>query len=154
MPRVGATSRPIALASFLVLGFGVGLAVFTFAYARGFSYLTDDPQACGNCHVMQEQLKGWERSSHRQVAVCNDCHTPAGVAAKYWVKARNGWNHSVAFTRGKFVEPIQIRPLNRAVTERACRNCHGATVQMIDAHPRSGIELACTSCHSGVGHVD
>ena len=31
----------------------------------GASYLTDDPAACANCHVMQEHFDAWPRSSHR-----------------------------------------------------------------------------------------
>ena len=53
-----------------------GSASYTFAYARGWAYMTDDPQACANCHVMNEQYDGWIKSSHRSVAVCNDCHVP------------------------------------------------------------------------------
>ena len=49
---------------------------YTFAYARGWAYMTDDPRACANCHVMNEQYDGWIKSSHRSVAVCNDCHVP------------------------------------------------------------------------------
>jgi cytochrome c nitrite reductase small subunit len=67
-------------------------------YARGGSYLTDDPAACANCHVMREQYDGWIAASHRAVAVCNDCHTPPGLLGKYATKARNGFWHSVAFT--------------------------------------------------------
>ena len=60
----------------VVLGVALGLGAYTFAYARGWAYLTDDPQACANCHVMNEQYDGWIKSSHRSVAVCNDCHVP------------------------------------------------------------------------------
>ena len=60
-----------------VLGAALGLGAYTFAYARGWAYMTDDPQACNNCHVMNEQYDGWIKSSHRSVAVCNDCHVPA-----------------------------------------------------------------------------
>ena len=36
----------------VMVGAFVGLGLFTFWYARGASYLTDDPRACINCHVM------------------------------------------------------------------------------------------------------
>jgi nitrate/TMAO reductase-like tetraheme cytochrome c subunit len=45
----------------VALGVAVGVGVYTFAYARGWSYLTDDPAACANCHVMREQFDGWLR---------------------------------------------------------------------------------------------
>ena len=63
----------------VVLGAALGLGSYTFVYARGWSYMTDDPRACANCHVMNEQYDGWIKSSHRSVAVCNDCHVPACV---------------------------------------------------------------------------
>jgi hypothetical protein len=71
--------RPwIAGSAAAAVGAVVGLGGFAFVYARGYSYLTDDPAACANCHVMAEQFQGWSRGSHRSVAVCNDCHERAG----------------------------------------------------------------------------
>ena len=67
----------------LLCGLAAGVGLYTFAYARGASYMTDDPRACANCHVMEEQYSAWSRSSHRSVAVCNDCHTPPGFLPKY-----------------------------------------------------------------------
>ena len=71
-----------------VLGAALGLGAYTFAYARGWSYLTDNPRACANCHIMNEQYDGWIKSSHRAVAVCNDCHVPHSFVAKYATKAQ------------------------------------------------------------------
>src|SRR5918998_4852514 len=105
------------------VAFGVifGIGGFTFIYARGYSYLTNDPAACANCHVMREQYDGWLKSSHRAVAVCNDCHTPPGVVGKYYTKASNGFWHSYYFTTTPFPEPIRITARNARVTEQACR---------------------------------
>ena len=69
-------SRALFAIAVLVLGAALGLGSYTFAYARGWAYMTDDPRACANCHVMNEQYDGWIKSSHRSVAVCNDCHVP------------------------------------------------------------------------------
>ena len=82
----------------VVLGAALGLGSYTFAYARGWAYMTDDPRACANCHVMNEQYDGWIKSSHRSVAVCNDCHVPHALVAKYATKASNGFWHSYYFT--------------------------------------------------------
>lgn len=141
----------------ILLGITVGLAIgiggFTFVYARGASYLTDDPQACVNCHVMREQFDGWVRSSHRSVAVCNDCHTPKGFFAKYLTKSANGARHSWAFTTGWFHEPIAIKATNRAITESRCRDCHQDITEAINTNqPRSGAALGCIRCHGTVGH--
>ena len=69
-------TREVSIVAAALVGLAAGVGVYTFAYARGASYMTDDPRACANCHVMEEQYAGWSRSSHRSVAVCNDCHTP------------------------------------------------------------------------------
>ena len=141
----------------LVLGTAIGLAVgiggYTFVYAKGASYLTNDPAACANCHIMREHYDGWTKSSHRAVAVCNDCHTPPGVVAKYATKAANGFRHSLAFTTGRFPEPLQITPHNRKITEIACRTCHQDIVQAIDASYHTSGTLECVRCHSSVGHL-
>jgi cytochrome c nitrite reductase small subunit len=147
----------IVLASLVVsvsIGLAAGIGGFTFAYAKGAAYMKDDPAACMNCHVMREQFDGWVKSSHRSVAVCNDCHTPKGFIPKYFTKALNGWHHSSAFTTGNFVEPIRIGPRNRDITEASCRNCHQAIVGAIDAHGEQGGEsMSCVRCHPNVGHL-
>ncbi|HSP80822.1 MAG TPA: cytochrome c nitrite reductase small subunit [Myxococcaceae bacterium] len=143
----------------ITLGGSVGLAIgiggFTFTYAKGASYLTDDPSACANCHVMHEQYDGWLKSSHHAVASCNDCHTPPGVIAKYANKASNGFWHSFYFTTGNFHEPIRIRPSNRQVTEQACRKCHTDLVEALEAPAAHGAgESSCLHCHNSVGHPE
>jgi cytochrome c nitrite reductase small subunit len=136
-----------------VIGLAVGIGAYTFVYAKGASYLTNDPAACSNCHIMREHYDGWTRSSHRAVAVCNDCHTPPAVVAKYATKATNGFRHSLAFTTGHFPEPLQITPRNRKVTETACRTCHQDIVQAIDASSHTSGALECVWCHRSVGHL-
>jgi cytochrome c nitrite reductase small subunit len=139
----------IGLAAGLLLGVGG----YTFRYARGGSYFTNDPNACANCHIMREQFDGWQRSSHRSVAVCNDCHAPHDFVGKYVTKARNGFWHSFYFTSGTFHEPIRITPRNARITEGACRTCHAEIVHAIDTIPRRGEALSCVSCHRNVGHL-
>lgn len=136
------------------LGAAVGVAVYTFGYAKGASYLTNNPSACANCHVMREQYDGWSKSSHHAVAVCNDCHAPHGFVAKYMTKASNGFWHSFYFTTGNFPDPIRIRPRNRAVTEAACRSCHWEMVDAIDPPHGAAQMVECLQCHNSVGHLE
>lgn len=134
------------------LGVLLGVGVFTFGYARGGSYMTDDPGACANCHVMHEQYHGWMKSSHRNAAVCNDCHTPPGFMPKYFTKALNGFHHSLAFTSGRFPEVIRITGRNHAVTEASCIKCHEEITQGIGSSRHGGDAVSCTQCHRNVGH--
>ncbi len=140
----------LLLAIFLGLGLGVG--AYTFGYAKGYSYLTNDPAACANCHVMREHFDGWLKSSHRAVAACNDCHTPHGFLGKYAVKAENGFWHSFAFTTGWFPDTIRIRPRNREVVEQACRSCHAEIVLAIEGPHGLDNAAPCVPCHLSVGH--
>jgi cytochrome c nitrite reductase small subunit len=136
-----------------VLGAALGLGFYTFVYARGFSYMRDDASACTNCHVMREQYAAWSRASHRSVAVCNDCHTPPGLVAKYATKAANGLRHSWAFTTGRFETNIQITPRSHTVAEAACRGCHDQVVEVIEHGTAQKETLSCLSCHGDVGHL-
>ena len=129
-----------------------GLGVFTFGYGQGLAYLSNDPQGCANCHVMQEQYDAWHKSSHRSVASCNDCHTPHSLIPKYLVKAENGFWHSFYFTTGTFKDPIQARPVSSRIAEKNCRRCHAEIVDQIDHPSVDNDPLACIRCHRDVGH--
>lgn len=134
-----------------LVGLVLGLALYTFVYAKGYSYLTNNAAACANCHVMQDYYAAWMKSSHHAVAVCNDCHTPHNFILKYANKAANGFLHSFAFTTGWFPDNIQIKRYNRRITESACKTCHAELTQSI-LGVHGGNELSCTRCHSNVGH--
>lgn len=134
------------------IGTPIGLGTFTFYYADGFSYLSDDPRSCINCHVMNKQYESWQRSSHKGVAVCNSCHTPGGYIEKYVAKASNGFSHSWAFTTGHFKEPITIKPHNLARVEVSCRNCHREFLESSHFSQIRVKQMACIQCHQKVGH--
>lgn len=134
----------------LAVGVAVGLGAYTFVYARGYSYLLDDPQVCVNCHVMRPQFEGWLKSSHHAVATCNDCHTPDSLAGKYWTEAINGWNHSLAFTTGEFHEPIRATARNREIARESCAKCHRTILDSM--HLASDEARNCVLCHDAVGH--
>lgn len=144
----------LIIAMGILIGAATGIGGYTFIYAKGYSYLTNDPAACANCHIMNEHYDGWIKSSHRSAAVCNDCHLPAGFAAKYAIKASNGFWHSFAFTTGRFPEPIRIKPHNHEVVEQACRKCHAAVVQAVSGPHQNPGEFSCVKCHRSVGHPE
>ncbi len=141
--------RPASLAILLGVLFGVGGV--TFSYAEGLSYLSTDPAACANCHIMQPQYDSWQKSSHHTVATCVDCHLPGGLVTKYLAKAENGWNHSKAFTLQDFPEPILITAKNAAILHANCLRCHedlvhDQAIAWTEGAPR------CVHCHVAVGH--
>jgi cytochrome c nitrite reductase small subunit len=164
------------VAAATLLGAAAGLGLYTFGMARGYSYLTNDPAACANCHIMSEHLGAWMKASHRAVATCNDCHTPHNLVGKYAVKARNGFWHSFYFTTGRYPDPLRITESNRVVTEQACRYCHAEITEAIDHEPAPSARrgsthtvsvqpasagtganaasepISCVRCHRYVGH--
>ncbi len=138
-------------------GMVLGLGSFTFYYAEGGSYLSNDPKACINCHVMREHYDGWQNAGHHGVAVCNDCHTPHDFFGKYLTKLENGFWHSKGFTLQDFHEPIRIKPRNSTVLRANCIDCHKELVANILGHgePAAGVEggtADCVRCHAEVGH--
>lgn len=138
----------------LLGGVLLGVGAVTLLYSKGYAYLTNDPRACANCHVMEAPFQSWSKSSHHAVAVCNDCHTPPSFVGKWMTKAQNGVAHSVAFTSGRFHEPIRIKEHSTAIVERACRNCHQAVVGSMTAVPHGKKDdMKCVHCHASAGHV-
>jgi cytochrome c nitrite reductase small subunit len=132
----------------LALGTMAGLGAYTFQFARGLAYLSNDPAACANCHIMNDHLDSWLTSSHHTRATCNDCHTPHSFFGKWITKADNGWNHSVRFTLQDFAQPIRIRGINLVKVEQNCQRCHSELTNEI----RHAGPMTCTHCHAGVGH--
>lgn len=151
MPQGSRTSLFVIIIGVLI-GVPVGLGGFTFHYADGFSYVSNDPKTCVNCHVMRPQFESWQASSHKTVAVCNDCHTPGNFIEKYMAKASNGFWHSWAFTTGRFKEPIEIKPHNRKLAEVSCRSCHSSFLEASSLSQHKLGEISCLKCHSQVGH--
>jgi cytochrome c nitrite reductase small subunit len=148
-----ALSFPIWIALIAMVGGIVGMGTYTFLYAQGTAYLSDDPRACANCHIMRDVYDSWNKGSHKAVAGCNDCHTPhSSIIAKYLVKGINGFNHSWAFTTGSFREPLRITAMNRDVAQHNCVGCHEAVTAPMN-HTGSKEPTDCLRCHSRVGHA-
>ncbi len=128
---------------------------FTAHYAKATAYLSDDPAACINCHVMNDQYSAWVGGPHHARATCNDCHVPHdSVLHKYAVKAEHGYRHSKGFTFQDFHEPIQMTPSSRQVVNDNCVRCHESmthdirTLAQLRAGEGGAGALECTHCHA------
>ncbi len=114
----------------VLLGVIVGMGFYIFKIANAASYLSDDPETCINCHVMNSQYASWQHSSHREVANCNDCHVPHNnVFNKYFFKAKDGMRHSYMFTLRLEPQVIQIKDAGREVVHKNCVRCHGKLLE-------------------------
>lgn len=156
------SKRWLALA--VLVGVLGGVGGFTFAYAEGFAYLSNDPAACVNCHIMNDQFDSWRKGPHHADATCNDCHVPTGLVGKYLAKARNGYHHSKGFTlqpsapdepgaRLAFDEPIRIKATNSQILQDNCLRCHGDFVhEIVRGSTWADDAIRCVQCHKAVGH--
>ncbi|WP_143960922.1 cytochrome c nitrite reductase small subunit [Litoribacter populi] len=137
----------------------IGLGLYMVKLSNAASYLSDDPQACVNCHVMTPQYITWNHSAHREVAHCNDCHVPHDNAFnKYYFKAMDGLYHSAIFTLRAEPEVIKAREPSVEVIQNNCIRCH--TTQVTDAkmagfvedHHAKRTDRLCWECHREVPH--
>lgn len=137
----------------------VGMSLYLFKLSNAASYLSDDPQACVNCHIMTPQYITWTHSSHREVAHCNDCHTPQNnLASKYFFKAKDGLYHASVFTLR--AEPQVIKALEPSVRviQSNCVRCHQDQITdarlagLVENHQGHRADRICWECHREVPH--
>lgn len=137
----------------VLVGVLLGVGGYTFLYAEGLSYMSDDPEVCINCHIMRPQYDSWQKSSHHAVAVCVDCHLPHDFIGKYVAKAGNGWHHSRGFTLQDFHEPIMIKGPNARILQDNCLACHQDLVhELVVGVNGTAEEVRCVHCHVTAGH--
>lgn len=153
----------LVIVAAIMIGVLAGAGGYTAQHANALSYLSNDPKACVNCHVMREVYDDWAKGQHHHVAVCVDCHLPHDIVGKYLTKIEHGWNHSKAFTLQNFHEPIQIGKRSAEVVEHNCVGCHQNLISGVRqaqtaydvAHPqlvKTNEGYGCTHCHRGIGH--
>jgi len=146
---------PVAIAS----GMMVGLSIFLFIISNASSYLSDKPETCINCHVMNEQYSSWQHSSHREWASCNDCHVPHDyLVRKYLFKAKDGMRHATIFTARAEPQVIRIKEAGQKVVLENCIRCHEKLVDAVELTEFSlkdyqhGAGKVCWECHREVPH--
>lgn len=153
--------RGLGLVSLAAVGAAVGMGVHLTEESKAISYLSSDPIECVNCHVMDSYYASWRNSSHAERATCVDCHLPAtDVVDKYISKARDGWNHSVAFTLNTYGRRMLISDDGARRVQENCIRCHPSQSTTLakgpDAHYDFGGESLgtrkCWDCHRLVPH--
>lgn len=142
------------LAVLAVSGVFCGLLAMTLHIGRATSYLSDDPAACVNCHVMAPQYASWKRGSHGRFTTCNDCHVPQDTLRKYAFKAYDGSRHSFLFAFKLEPQVIQMHAPGQRVVQENCVRCHRDFMETTLAMSGSyhGGERRCWDCHADVPH--
>ena len=148
-----------ALLAFVI---AIGFFAYMLQISKALSYLSSDPKACINCHVMNTQYATWQDSSHAERATCVDCHLPRGnMVDKYISKAIDGYNHGVAFTFNTYKNAIKISDDGARRVQENCVSCHKSlTSQMVvnsDVNhkyddPSVATGRRCWECHKDVPH--
>uniref|UniRef100_UPI0039A6340A cytochrome c nitrite reductase small subunit n=1 Tax=Ornithobacterium rhinotracheale TaxID=28251 RepID=UPI0039A6340A len=144
-----------------IISFGslLGLGFYTLHFSKATSYLSDDPKACINCHVMTPEYMTWAKSSHRRVVSCNDCHVPHNnIFAKYFFKAKDGLYHSYVFTTRTEPQVIRAKEASINVIQQNCIRCHenqvtdAKTASTVQHHVENRTSRTCWECHEQVPH--
>lgn len=145
----------------IITGAFVGLFIYTFFASRAYSYLSDNPRTCVNCHVMAPYYATWTHSSHARNATCNDCHVPHNnIVNKYFFKAKDGLRHSTVFTLRKEKTALKTIEASSQVIMDNCIRCHTQLNQEFVSTGRMGYKemkemggKACWDCHREVPHT-
>ena len=143
----------------IAVGVLCGIIITLFFISNASSYISNDPRACINCHVMSPHYATWMHSSHREHAVCNDCHVPHdNFFRKLYFKANDGLRHATIFTMRAEPQVIKIKEAGIAVVQQNCLRCHMNQVHPVSAANVSGENYKhgegklCWSCHRTVPH--
>ncbi len=137
-----------------------GLVLYIVYTSNAASYLSNEPSACVNCHIMAPYYATWTHSSHSRVANCNDCHVPHDSFFKKWFfKGKDGLRHAAIFTMRKEPQVIQALDASAEVIMDNCIRCHQqlntefvGTGRLVYSEVKCGKGKACWDCHRNVPH--
>lgn len=154
------TLKIIAIIAFIIAAI---FFVYMAYIAKAWSYLSTDPKACINCHVMNTQYATWQHSAHAtQGITCVECHLPTdSFINKYKAKAIDGWNHTLAFTFDTYDHAMKISEDGARRVQDNCISCHASVTSTLatnadkyhnfkDDYVANGRK--CWDCHKEVPH--
>ena len=141
-----------------LLGIAVGFSFYLFYISKAWSYLSDNPATCVNCHIMAPQYATWFHSAHKK-AVCNDCHVPHNnVFNKYYFKGKDGLRHATIFTLRMEPQVIFIKEAGKEVVQQNCIRCHERALSGIhdknlnSSQAEETENRLCWNCHKETPH--
>lgn len=145
----------------VICGAFAGLFIYTFFTSRAYSYLSNDPATCVNCHIMGPYYATWMHSSHGRNTTCNDCHVPQDNKIKgYYFKATDGLRHSAIFTIRGENQAIQAIEASSQVIMDNCIRCHTQlNTEFVNTGRKGYKEMqdiggkACWDCHRDIPHT-
>lgn len=139
------------LSVIILAGIITGLGFYILQISNAPSYLSDKPEACINCHVMNPEYATWLKSAHGRVTVCNDCHVPQNNNfRKYEFKASDGMRHSYMFTFRLEPQVIRISDAGKKAVQENCIRCHSELTEKMKY--RNEKDEYCFTCHRETPH--
>lgn len=143
----------------VVIGIIMGLIGYLSYISKAYSYLSDNPKTCVNCHVMASEYATWFHSAHGRVTVCNDCHVPQdNFFKKYYFKAADGLRHATYFAMRWEPQVIRMGEQGAAVVQKNCMRCHSTLNSAVgntliaDRGMHGDAGKLCWECHREVPH--
>ncbi len=148
MPEAGISpNRTFRIYLLILLAVGVAAGVFATFGWPGLYAISETPEFCGSCHVLQMEYEAWFHSgAHRRIK-CVDCHLPNDNLARHlYRKTLDGMSDSFAFHSGRVPETIHISEPGARIVVENCRRCHGEILARINEERR------CWECHRRLSH--
>jgi cytochrome c nitrite reductase small subunit len=143
----------------VLFGIFTGLCFYVLYISNSLSYLSDKPETCVNCHVMNSYYASWQHGSHAQVTTCNDCHVPQdNFINKYLFKANDGLRHATYFTMRWEPQVIQIKDGGKKAVQENCIRCHSNLIHPValrsinNATVQDQTQKYCWDCHRQTPH--
>lgn len=145
---VGKIKETLQGANRWAIMFFVLLAVLVLYTGTAVSLkVTDSPEFCGNCHVMNEVARTHQMSTHANLS-CNECHAPHDFLSKMPFKAYSGAKDVYMNTFGDIDDVIKAKDRTKAAINENCQRCH----EMTNMNVATDSKQYCFDCHRTVPH--
>jgi len=152
-----ASGRAVRIKKRYLLLVIIGIAAVAVGFLFIPVYVTTTPSFCSNCHVMDQFVDSWKRSTHAQFG-CDACHVKPGLVNHFVNSVVVSQNVYLSFV-GRAEMPEQIRSAtNENCLQGGCHSVNrtASTSGDLRIPHREHVEmrdLQCKDCHFNVVHT-
>ena len=110
--------------------------------------LSESPDFCASCHVMEAQHTAFMHSGAHRRNKCVDCHLPnENLPMHYIWKSIDGMKDVLVFNSGRIPERITLSEHGAKVVKANCLRCHSELTSQMDTSRN------CWNCHRRITHA-
>lgn len=110
--------------------------------------LSESPDFCASCHVMEAQHTAFMHSGAHRRNKCVDCHLPNDNLPMHYIwKSIDGMKDVLVFNSGRVPERITLSEHGAKVVQANCVRCHSELTSQMDT------TRDCWSCHRRITHT-